>query len=490
MGILDPNEELDNRIIDMQIIEDLINGKGFPHYKNRFLNSKKSDDDLKRIYHSRNEIGMVVDKFVSYCPTPEIFVPREPLDKRKRSVKEAQKKAIDKFLKHIKWKSKVQNIYKDLELKGDVFYYMYFENDKAKEPTFKYLEPKNMVDIILDSNGKPTAYKYVENYVETYVSETGDFITKYTGEVIYVFSKGKTDVYKQTFEIDKKTGLYVPSRDEKNKFVYTKKTYPNRPSYIDEIPIVRIPSYLKDGEKFSEIPASKYIEHALTLDDLNSNIRFINMMLGFPVIFILNGRMISGEWMPGGVIYIDDIKPSDNNGGYSQERREAKLIDVQIRNDLESLFRYYEAEEDALRESAGLISKSLQLKLGSSDSSRVIQQLIAPMANKIELYEDNILEAMEMPIRVVLKENGLYDEDRDNGVTLYKDPFVVNVSPFDKQIFEQNEINSGAKTKEEIALRKGESYQEIADRLAMNIQKEKVESNSESNDQVRSANNI
>lgn len=57
----------------------------------------------------------------------------------------------------------MQNIYKDLELKGDVFYYMYFENEKAKEPTFKYLEPKNMVDIILDSNGKPTAYKYVEN---------------------------------------------------------------------------------------------------------------------------------------------------------------------------------------------------------------------------------------------------------------------------------------------------------------------------------------
>jgi hypothetical protein len=112
------------------------------------------------------------------------------------------------------------------------------------------------------------------------------------------------------------------------------------------------------------------------------------------------------------------------------------------------------------------------------------------MANKIELYEDNILEAMEMPIRVVLKEFGLYEEERDNGVTLYKDPFVVNVSPFDKQIFEQNEINSGAKTKEEIALQKGESYQEIADRLAVTIQKEKVESNGESSDQVRSANNM
>lgn len=49
--------------------------------------------------------------------------------------------------------------------------------------------------------------------------------------------------------------------------------------------------------------------------------------------------MISGEWMSGGVIYIDDIKANDDNGGYSQEKREAKLIDIQIKNDLESLFR-------------------------------------------------------------------------------------------------------------------------------------------------------
>lgn len=39
------------------------------------------------------------------------------------------------------------------------------------------------------------------------MSETGDFITKYIGEVIYVFSKGKTDVYKQTFEIDKENWI-------------------------------------------------------------------------------------------------------------------------------------------------------------------------------------------------------------------------------------------------------------------------------------------
>ena len=479
------------RLIDMQIIQDLVSGNGFPHYKRRFIKTKtltKSDEDLQRIYHSRSELDMVVKKLVSYCPTISTFVPREPLDKRKKSVKIAQKKAIDKFLKKIQWTSKLNNIYSDLELKGDVFYYMYFPNKDSKEPMFKYLEPKSMVDIILDSDGKPSAYKYVETYVETDISEQGDFITKYIGEVIYIFTKGKTEVYKQTFDLNDKTGKYEPSKDKYNKQIYSKKVYPNRPSYIDDIPIVRIPSYLKDGEKFSNIPASKYIEHALTLDDLNSNIKFINMMLGYPVVFIVNGRMVNGEWMPGGVIYVDNKQPNDQDGGYDGLKSEAKVQDLQISNDLASLFKYYSDEDDALRESAGLISKTLQLKLGSSDSSRVIQQLIAPMNNKIELYVDNILEAMEMPIRVVLKENGLWEEERDNGITLYKPPFIVKVSPFDEQIFDQNEINSGAKTKTEIGLQKGQSFEEIEGRIGTLM--ETVDSNAESSAQVRSANNM
>ena len=233
----------------MQIIQDLASGTGFPHYKRRFIKTKtltKSDEDLQRIYNSRSELDMVVKKLVSYCPTISTFVPREPLDKRKKSVKIAQKKVIDKFLKKIQWTSKLNNIYSDLELKGDVFYYMYFPNKDSKEPMFKYLEPKNMVDIILDSDGKPSAYKYVETYVETDISEQGDFITKYIGEVIYIFTKGKTEVYKQTFDLNEKTGKYEPSKDKYNKQIYSKKVYPNRPSYIDDIPIVSIPVYLKD----------------------------------------------------------------------------------------------------------------------------------------------------------------------------------------------------------------------------------------------------
>ena len=488
IGTLDASKQKSKRQLDMEIIEDLMNGNGFKHYKNRFLQASEfsmNEEDLMKIYHSRNEIKTIVKKFSAYCPTLTTFVPAEPLNESLADINKAQKKVVDRFLKDINWKIKNTLVYEDLETKGDVFYYYYFENPKSKMLKFKALNSKQMVDIVLDSNGKPSAYKYIEHFVETTITETGDILELYKGEVIWIYQKGKTDVYKQAF-IQDNSGKYI-AKMENNKKTYDKKTYFNRASYLDEIPIVRISSYLRDGEKFSEIPASDYIEHQLMMDDLNSHLRYINMRLGYPSIFVINGRVIKGEWKPGGFIYIDNINESDENGSFSTLlKSEAKVQDLQISNDLKSIFTYHTDEDDSFRESAGLISKTLQMKLGSSDSSRVIQQLIAPMVNKIELYEDNIITAFEVPIKILLKENDLWDEDRDFGLSLFKPPFPTSVSPFDEQIFEQNSINMGAKNNLEVALEKNESYEKATQRT----KSMENEANAESSDSVRSANNL
>jgi len=489
VGTLDSSKQKSKRQLDMEIIEDLMSGNGFKHYKNRFLQASEfsmSDADLMKIYHSRAEIKTIVKKFSSYCPTLNTFIPAEPLNEELLEINKKQQKVVNRFLKDINWKAKNTMVYEDLDTKGDIFYYMYFDTPKSKNLKFKTLNPKQMIDIVLDSNGQPSAYKYKEYYVETTITETGDILELYKGEVIWIFQRGKTDVYKQLFIKNDKTGKFEEVI-ENGKKSYTKTTYFNRASYLDEIPIVRIPSYLRDGEKFSEISASDYIEHQLMMDDLNSHLRYINMRLGYPSIFVINGRVIKGEWKPGGFIYIDNISEKDENGGFSTNlQAEAKVQDLQITNDLKSIFTYHTDEDDSFRESAGLISKTLQMKLGSSDSSRVIQQLIAPMANKIELYVDNIITAFELPIKIVLKENDLWDEDRDYGLSLLKPKFVTSVSPFDEQIFEQNEINMGAKNNIEVSLENGESYEKAMQR----IKSEAGKSNAEANASVRSANNI
>jgi len=473
------------RLIDIDIIDDLRSGKGFEHYKNRFLKSAEStitDEDLKKIYHSRNEVDTVIRKLVSYCPSLDVYVPNNPLSDEERAKR--QQKVIYDWLEFIKWSQKLNNIYDDQEAKGDVFYYMYFDSPKSKNLRFKYLTAKNMKNIILDENGEAEAYVYEESYTKTLISPNGDVNESYTGKIVYVFEKGKTRIYKQMFDYDETLKKYMPILDDNKKHKYNESIILNRTSYIDEIAIVRIPSYLRDGEEFSTIPASNYIEHGLTLDDLNSNIRMINMLLGFPITFIINGKVTKGERKPGGFIYVHN----DINLDTGNSQSEAKVQDLQISNDLNSLFKYYNDEDDALRESAGLVSKTLQLKLGSSDSSRVIKQLIAPMENKIELYVDNIRQAMKLPIKVVLKENGLYDDELDYGTTLLKPKFIVKVSPFDEQIYESNELAKGTKTKTEIGLINKEPYSEIEARIDKT--ESELEISNESKDTVKSANNI
>lgn len=480
------NNKKSQREIDIEIIDDLRNGRGFEHYKARFLKadtSTVSDDDLRKIYHSRNEVDTVIRKLVSYCPSLE-FIPNLPLSNEERA--KEQKKCIDRWLNFIKWNSKLNNIYDDQESKGDVFFYMYFDSPESKQLRLKPLNAKNMKNRILDENGEAQAYVYEEYYTKTVIDNGGNVNEAYTGKIIYVFEKGKTRIYSEMFGLDETTQKYLPVLDDNKKPKYSEKIILNRKSYIDDIAIVHIPSYLRDGDEFSSIPASNYIEHGLTLDDLNSNIRMINMLLGFPIVYIINGKVTKGERKPGGFIYVDN--KMDESGSMAVNNAEAKVQDLQITNKLESLFTYYKDEDDALRESAGLVSKTLQLKLGSSDSSRVIKQLIAPMENKIELYVDNILEAMRLPIKVQLKENGLYDDELDYGITLHKPEFIVKVSPFDEQIWESNELTKGTKNKKEIGLRNGESFEEIEARE--NNLENNVNVSNESTDIVRSANNI
>lgn len=444
---------------------------------------KVSLDDMKKLYRSKNEMDAMIKKITSYCPNLDVFVPRVPLSNE--TIAKAQKKVVEDFLESISWNTRIDNIYDTLESKGDSFYYMYFSNKSDKIPKLKYLEPKNMQRILLDDDGNPSVYKYVEVVNKTEIDNLGNINTLYSREITWLFSKGKTEIIDPIYHYDEKVKNWVQKLDEVSKKpIYDRKTVLNRPSYIDEIPIVRIPSFLREGQEFSDIPASFYSEHCLELDFLNSNIQQVLLMLGYPLILTVNGKVIGGERRPGGFINVTNRNDEPNSP-------EARVVDIQIKNGLEPFFTYMDGWEDSLREIVGLVPKSLQMKLGSSDSSRVVKQLTAPMENKIERYVNNIRNAMKLPIKVVLKENGLYDEERDNGITLAKPVFTIATSIFDQQIYEQNEINKKGKTIKELALERGDSYEEIESRED-DLTSDEAEgtSNAESVDNVRSNNNL
>ena len=434
---------------------------------------------MKKMYRSKYEMDTMIKKLVSYCPSLDVYVPPNPIDKRKTTRARNQKKVIDRFLIDIDWSSKIDNIYDTLESKGDSFYHFYFENAQSKALKFKYLDPAKMRNIIKDDNGKVICYKYVEHLTATSISANGTITTNYTREVTWLYEIGKVTKIDPLWTQDDKD-KWIPVTDAKGIPEVSRTVIINRPSYIDEIAIMRIPSYLREDAEFSDIPASFYSEHCLVLDFLNSNIQQILLMLGFPMILLINGKMVGGERRPGGVIKITNLNES--------QMHEAKVVDVQIKNGLDPLFNFLSGWDDSLREIVGLVPVSLQRELGKSDSSRVAKQMLAPMENKIDRYVNNILTAMRLPIKVQLKEYNLYDEESDFGTTLAKPVFISATSEFDKQIHDQNELNKKGKTTDELALRNGDTYDEIDARNEKEIADTTL--NNEANAQVRSSNNI
>jgi hypothetical protein len=89
----------------------------------------------------------------------------------------------------------------------------------------------------------------------------------------------------------------------------------------------------------------------------------------------------------------------------------------------------------------------------------------------------------------LLKENNLYDEDIDYGVSLFKPKHLSQVSIFDEQLHDQNALNLGSKSKEEIALQNGDSFEDIKNRDIEDVDGQQTTLNAESIQDVRSNNN-
>jgi hypothetical protein len=470
------------RIADIRVIRDLREGNSFIHFEKRFINFEKakvSVEDMKKQFHSMNDMDTVINKLVSYCPSLNTFVPAQPLKAGNKARAKKQQALVKKALKLIRWDKKLSVIYDDQESKGDSFYHVYFDKKYPNIPLLKYLNPEYVTDIILDRNGEPDAIIYREQVIGMELGANLTPLQTNPREVIWVFKKGETLIYDPLRELtDKKQIKYI--KDEYGNQLYNVERKKNRESYADKIAVLRFASFLRDGEEFSRISASNYIEHCLTLDKINSNIQNINMMLGHPTLHLLDCTLLKGERKAGGVFYYK-----------SDEGKEGKIIDVQIKNDLKSWFDSREQWLDALYDKVGLVNKSVELKLGSSDSSRVLKQLNSPMENKIEIYVDNTLEEFATYIEILFKENDLWNEEIDFGITLKRPDFIVKNSEFDQQLYQSNEVNRGAKTKDEIALENDDSYDDIdARNQATEEEEAEVEISNETTDAVRTNNNI
>ena len=121
-----------NRDIEINVIKDLIEGRAFEHWF-RYKISKKAQDscniDYKDQYQKAfiyvNFIKMLVEDIAMQCPVMDNFDPRQEL-------KEKEIKYLKEELEDIDWISISIDTIKELELKGDCFYQIYYDETLKK----------------------------------------------------------------------------------------------------------------------------------------------------------------------------------------------------------------------------------------------------------------------------------------------------------------------------------------------------------------------
>jgi len=437
--------EQDPRIRQIAIIQDMLNGYEAIHAKNRWKTecSQLDDDDWYKQFITFNYMEKVINELKTLAPYMENF---NTDDERKIKI---LKKTLEE--EHLNFKQLLYEIYETLETKGDFFAY-WSTNEESKVggiPVLKVLESENMYDIQKDPlTNEVIAYIYKEYIVEEELDEdTGTLNEVNAREVTWIFKKGYIRVNDSVKYADS-DGYMI---------------FENKPEYSDIIRLIHVPSFKNQKDKFSDIPASEYIDPCLLLDKTDTNRNIINDHLAFPIPIITGGLIDedNSALIAGGAMYIE---PEE----WVQNMDKMPTVNfMEISNDIKSLVdEKYDAVTD-LYKKACLIREQLEEKLSTSDSSRNISQLRLGIEQKNKKYYKNIAEAFAKYFRVVLKEHKAIKakEFKIKEKFTFEIPDVlVNNSIFDDLLIKLQKRNLGYSTLEEELKTEGMTKQQIENR--------------------------
>ncbi|MGL5100810.1 MAG: hypothetical protein ACRC6B_12415, partial [Fusobacteriaceae bacterium] len=439
-------------------INDIRDGDSFIHYKEKFYLQDGTDvlDDerMKKLFVDYKMLNKVVELFTSFCPDLEISVPKG----KKSSDKVELLRAV---VTAIRWSSLNSQIYDMLETKGDVFFYIYFDQIKTKGnkkkgnwviPKLRQLEAENMQQIVLDEANNPKYYIYKHKLFDETIDYKTGYITKENErEETIIFEKGKCHKV-----VDRKDSEGKLVLDEEGKIVVDKTTIKNDDSLSHIIPIIHVSSIKRQEEKFSIIPAEKYVDLCLLIDQIHSDIRATNRNLGFPKTMLLDCGIVDGDGRIGGYIEVKSNKSVDDF-----DSKQGQIIDRQIKNGLDSVFSELSHAIDTLYDVVGITNPTLMNRVSSSDSSKMYNQVNMRMEQKIEGYIDNIIEGFKPFFEVALTMNSMYDTKEDFGYSFAKPQSIIKNSAYDELLIKQIELNTGYKTLHDILKEKNYTDDEI-----------------------------
>ena len=445
------------RDVEINVLKDLTEGRAFTHWLNYKISKKAIDEncnlDYKDYYQKNliyfNFINMLVEDIAMQCPVMENFDPRQDLtDKEIKYLKEE--------LENLDWVQTSIDIVKELELKGDSFYQIYYDN-KEKKHKFTKLKSENMIDIIVDKDDIKYIYRN-KRIVKSLDLEKSIYIRKDIEDII-IFTNG---YYVEYLDV---TNLDITSAESKN-IVY------NTKEMGDMLPIIHIRGKEKrDDSEFSKIPSVDYIDPNLDTNTVITDVRTSNRNAGSPRYVVINGELDLDKSVldAGGLIHIDT--PDRLKEFSSKNLPETNVKSFEITNSLASLNKELVMYLDFLYRIVGLIPPTLQEKMSSSDSSKAIAQFRTKQEVKNKFYMTSIKKAFSEFFALILKD--LNKKSKKEKVFLQIPKILVTSSIYDNLLLVAQEMSLGISTLKDYLKEQGYSEKQIKD--IMDNQKEVLE---------------
>lgn len=445
-----------DRDIEINVIKDLIEGRAFEHWF-RYKVSKKAQNDCNLDYKDQyqkafiyvNFIKMLVEDIAMQCPVMDNFDPKQEL-------KDKEIKYLKEELEDIDWISVSIDIIKELELKGDCFYQIYYD-ETLKKHRFVKLKSEDMIDIIID--GDTTKYIYRNKRVEKSLDIEKSIYTRKEVEDLIIFTNG---YYVEYLDV---TGLDINSSKEKRVVTNTKEMG-------NMLPIIHISGkYKREDSEFSEIPSVDYIDPTFDTNTVITDIRSSNRNAGSPRWVVINGNLDLDRSVldAGGIIHIDT--PDSLKNFHSSYLPETNVKSFEITNSLSSLSKELIFYLDFLYRIVGLIPPTLQEKMSGSDSSKVLAQFRTKQEVKNKYYMSSIKKGFCEFFALLLKD--LDKRSKRDKIFLQIPKILVTSSVYDNLLLVAQEIGLGLTTMKDYLKEQGFSEKQIEE--IMNNQKDILE---------------
>lgn len=435
--------------IEINVIKDFLNGRILEHWF-KFVISEdvnKCGFDLEDIYRKSlvyiNLMSNIVEDISTMCPIMNTFDSRQNLSSK-------EIKYLKDELDELEWDSLSIDIVKELETKGDCFYYIYFDTE-VKKHRLKKLKTENMVDIIKEhynDEGEyvPRHYIYRDRKKVRSLDKANKIIDNFMDDII-VFTEGYCKRFKNVVNFNLSNAEY--------------ELILNTPEMGNMIPIIHIKGKEKrEDSEFSKIPCVDYIDPILYISTIHTDIRSANRNAGSPRMVVMNGDLDLERSVldAGGVIHINTPKDIIQLSSRFLPNSEVKYFE--ITNSLSSMKQELEHHLDSLYRIAGLIPPSLQVRMSTSDSSKAIAQFRTKQETKNKFYMTSIKNSFAEFFALLLKDNSKKNKKRDK-VYLQLPKILVTSSVYDELLLTAQEMSLGIITLKDYLKERGYTEEQI-----------------------------